>query len=414
MTSKVMRFLDVRPSVAVHGLFILFGAVIAAFFPFYTLFLRERGLTLEEIGLAIAVMAVARIVMNPVWGHLADTRYGRRSILQVGTVLAAAAALALFGAGRNEVALLATSALFAGVGGAMGPNIDAIALVHLGEGGMHGYGGIRAWESLSYALATLTLGFVLTETGVQWTLPIYAVASLSVLLWSFTLERDPPQPSERLGRLGAAGAALRSSSRFRMYLASMLFVWVAFSAAWNFIALRIEDQGGNPLLVGLGLALGGAAEVPMMLLSSPAMRRFGIRAVYVYGACVYGLGFLIWGLVSSPVLISLASVFEGLGFGFLFTSGVVIVGKLLPRSLYSSGQALAGTVAFGIAPIIGGQLGGFMYGTFGSVTLYVVASALAFAGAAFAYWVLATPALTGPAKGVEVQASIEPEPGIVP
>ncbi len=163
-----------------------------------------------------------------------------------------------------------------------------------------------------------------------------------------------------------------------MYLASMLLVWVAFSAAWNFIALRIEDQGGNPLLVGLGLALGGAAEVPMMLLSSPAMRRFGIRAVYVYGACVYGLGFLIWGLVSSPVLISLASVFEGLGVGFLFTSGVVIVGKLLPRSLYSSGQALAGTVAFGIAPIIGGQLGGFMYGTFGSVTLYVVASALAF------------------------------------
>ena len=163
LKARVMRFLDVRPSVAVHGLFILFGAVIAAFIPFYTLFLRERGLTLEEIGLAIAVMALARIVMNPVWGHLADTRYGRRSILQVGTVLAAVAALALFGAGRNEVALLATSALFAGVGGAMGPNIDAIALVHLGEGGMHGYGGIRAWESLSYALATLTLGFVLTR-----------------------------------------------------------------------------------------------------------------------------------------------------------------------------------------------------------------------------------------------------------
>jgi len=374
--------------VAIHGLFILFGVVIAAFFPFYTLFLKERGMTPQEIGLAIAVMALAPIVMNPVWGHLADTRYGRRSILQVGTVLAAGAALALFGAGRDEVALLATSALFAGVGGAMGPNIDAIALVHLGEGGMHGYGGIRAWESLSYAIATLTLGFVLTETGVQWTLPIYAAASLSVLFWSFTLDRDPPQPSKRLGRLGAAGAALRSSSRFRMYLASMLFVWVAFSAAWNFIALRIED--------------------------SPAMRRFGIRAVYVYGACVYGLGFLIWGLVTSPVLISLASVFEGFGFGFLFTSGVVIVGKLLPKSLYSSGQALAGTVAFGIAPIIGGQLGGFIYGTFGSVTLYVVASALAFAGGAFAFLALETLALTRPATGVEVQASIEPEPGIVP
>lgn len=38
-----VRVGHVRPSFAIHGLFILFGVVIAAFFPFFTLFLKERA-----------------------------------------------------------------------------------------------------------------------------------------------------------------------------------------------------------------------------------------------------------------------------------------------------------------------------------------------------------------------------------
>ncbi|MEW6060018.1 MAG: MFS transporter [Actinomycetota bacterium] len=401
-----------RPSASIHVLFVLYGVAIAAFYPFFTLFLRDRGLDYDQIGFVIAAMAFARIAANPVWGHLADARLGRRTVVQVETVAAALAAVALFGAGRRFAWLVIASALFAGLAGALGPNVDAMALAHLGESRMHRYGGIRAWESLSYAVATLALGFVLDATGVEWMLLVYAAVSVFVLAWTFTLLRDPP-PFGDHGRFGAAGAAIRASSRFRKYLASSLFVWIGFAAAWNFLALRIEDQGGDPRLVGLGLALGGASEVGTMLLSSRAARRFGLRAVYVSGACVYAMGFLVWGLLSSPLLISLVSVLEGLGFGLLFTSSVVIVGKLLPKSLYSSGQSITGMVAFGIASIIGGQLGGLVYEAFGSATTYVVSSAVAFVGAFLAYIALDTPLLTSPATE-EPEIGLIPEPGIVP
>jgi PPP family 3-phenylpropionic acid transporter len=402
-----------RPSAAIHVLFVLYGVAIAAFYPFFTLFLRERGLDYVQIGLVIAAMAFARIVANPVWGHLADARLGRRTVVQIEICAAALAAVGLFGAGERFVWLVITSALFAALAGALGPNVDAMALAHLGESQMHRYGGIRAWESLSYAVATLALGFVLAATRVEWMLLGYAAVSLFVLAWTFTLFPDPPNALEDHGRLGAAGAALRSSPRFRKFLASSLFIWVGFAAAWNFLALRIQDQGGNPRLVGLGLALGGASEVPMMLFSSRAAKRFGLRAVYVGGACVYATGFLVWGLISNPLLISLASVFEGLGFGLLFTSGVVIVGKLLPRNLYSSGQSISGMVAFGIASIIGGWLGGSLYETFGSVTTYAVASAVAFVGAFLGYLALDTPLLSSRTME-EPEIGLSPEPGIVP
>jgi len=69
---------SVRPAVAIQVLFILFGVVIAAFFPFLSLFLDGKGLTAAQIGVVIAGMAVARVLFSPFWGHLADTTIGRR------------------------------------------------------------------------------------------------------------------------------------------------------------------------------------------------------------------------------------------------------------------------------------------------------------------------------------------------
>ena len=73
-----------RPAIAVYGLFIVFGLVIAAFFPFLAIYLAGRGLSPDQIGLVIAAMAAARLLFLPVWGHVADTTIGRLTTLQVG------------------------------------------------------------------------------------------------------------------------------------------------------------------------------------------------------------------------------------------------------------------------------------------------------------------------------------------
>jgi len=173
-------------------------------------------------------------------------------------------------------------------------------------------------------------------------------------------------------------------------------VWTGFNAAWNFIGPRIEDQGGGPFLIGLGTALGGVVEVPVMRSSSRLQRRFGLRLVYMAGCIVYGLTFLLWGSVSDPTILSLLAVFEGIGFSLLFTTGVVIVGRLLPRSLYSTGNAVGQMVSFGIGPILGAGVGGFVYQHLGAPTLYLSACVLALGAALVAWFALATPALSEP------------------
>jgi predicted MFS family arabinose efflux permease len=280
---------------------------------------------------------------------------------------------------------------------ATGPNIDALALVYLGDDQMHQYGRIRGWESLSYAAGCLVFGFVLESVGVRWAMPINAAAAIVVLAWSFTLVPDRPTHSVHHGRLGTVGAAFRAAPRFWVFLVALLLVWTGFNAAWSFISLKIVAAGGGPLLVGIGTALGGLVEVPVMRSSSMLVRRYGLRVLYVTGCCIYALGFLLWGLISNPTIVSVLTVFEGLGFGLLFTTGVLVIARMLPSSLYSTGQSMAATVSFGLGPIIGAGIGGFVFDRFGSVTLYTGASLLALAGAAVAWFAL-SPTASSPSE----------------
>jgi MFS transporter, PPP family, 3-phenylpropionic acid transporter len=399
----------VAPEVAVHGLFVVFGFVIAAFFPFLAIYLESRGLSASQVGFVLAAMAVARVVANPIWGHQADTRIGRVTALRLGAIGSGAAALAV-NAVEGLWAIAVVAALLAAAMVATGPNIDAITLVHLGDERMEEYGRIRAWESLSYAAGCLVFGAILQAAGLRWAMPLYATASLGVVAWTFTLDRDRPTRGQDHGRLGAVGAVFRAAPRLWGFLAATLLVWTGFNAAWNFISLKIASEGGGALLIGLGTALGGLVEVPVMRNASRLQAGWGLRRVFALGCLIYAGGFLAWGLIDSPTVVSVLTVFEGAAFALLFTTGILVIGRLVPSSLYSSGNSIAAMVGFGIAPIIGAGVGGVLYEHAGTVVLYAAASSLALLGGVITWFALDTPALDQPAPAEPVGLEAEPPP----
>jgi MFS1 family protein len=97
-----------------------------------------------------------------------------------------------------------------------------------------------------------------------------------------------------------------------------------------------------------------------------------------------------------------------MAFALLFTTAVVVIGRMLPSSLYSTGQSMAVTAGFGIAPILGAGIGGVVFERFGVVTLYVGASCLALAGAAAAWVALSAPAMARPAADVGPVPDVDP------
>jgi MFS transporter, PPP family, 3-phenylpropionic acid transporter len=133
--------------------------------------------------------------------------------------------------------------------------------------------------------------------------------------------------------------------------------------------------------------------------------------VYALGCVVYATGFLLWGLVESRTIVSLLAVFEGAGFSLLFTTSILVVGKLLPPSLYSTGNSIGAMVGFGISPIIGAGIGGLVYGRLGSTTLFVSSSVIALLAGVAAMIALRTPLLDRPLEEPLGPEDVAPEPG---
>ncbi|HEY8019400.1 MAG TPA: MFS transporter [Actinomycetota bacterium] len=407
-----MRRPQVRDAVQVRGLFLFFGFVIASFFPFFSLYLREHhGLSEAEIGTVLLIAGAVRAVANPIWGHVADTRIGRLSALQIGLLGSGLAALwlnAVVGLGMVAVAVAVHSAFMI----AQGSNLDAITLEHLGDERMSDYGRVRVWESGTYAAGCLIFGAVLQAAGMAWAMPLYALSVALVLLWSTTVTRDRGRRLEHPGGFGAVGQVFREAPRLWGFLVAVFLVWTGFNAAWNFIGLRIDDAGGGPLLIGLGAALGGLIEIPTMWASSRLQTRLGLRKVYAAGCLVYAFGFLMWGAVDDATILSVLTVLEGVGFSLLFTTSVVVVGRLVPARLYASGNAVTGTVAFGLGPIIGAFVGGWVYQELGSGVTFGLASVLATLAAVVTWFALSTPTLRDPMPTEPVVAA--PEVGPLP
>jgi len=398
----------VSPAAAVMGLFLTFGLIVASFFPFLSVYFSGRGFDADEIGLLLSAMALMRIIAMPIWGHVADMRIGRKRALQLGLVgmvgfaIVATVLDTLVGVAFGAVGIAIAMA-------ASGPNVDALALVQLGEERMSEYGRIRGWESLSYATGCLAFGWLLDVHGVTLALPLYAATGAVMLTWAtLAVRSDRPTDPERHGRLGAVGAVFRTAPRFWGFLVATLLVWTGFNGAWNFVGLKIKE----PLLIGVGTALGGFVEVGVMRLSSRLHRRIGLRKVYALGCLIYATGFLLWGLIDNTTIVSVLAVFEGAGFSLLFTTSILVVGKLLPSSLYSSGNSIAGMVGFGIGPIIGAGLGGMVYDRLGSTTLFVGSSSVALLGGVAAMIALRTPELDSPLREpIPARDEVAPEPG---
>jgi MFS family permease len=231
----------------VQGLFVTFGFVVAAFFPFLAIYLQDHGLSADQIGIVIAVMAFARIVTNPFWGHYADTRMGRLTALQLGTAGTAIGAVVMslaHGLPSITIAAVVIAAFMVSTG----PNIDAIVLVQLGDERMSDYGRIRGWESASYALGSCLRCGPAGRT--RLTMPIFAIAAWPCW-WGETVGGPPDGSGARAP--GCGGRRLPGGARFWSFWSRSCYL-TGFSVELHL--LKIVSEGG-PFLIGLGAAAGG-------------------------------------------------------------------------------------------------------------------------------------------------------------
>jgi MFS transporter, PPP family, 3-phenylpropionic acid transporter len=369
-------------------LYAIVGVAGAAFIPFYVLLLRDRGLPADRIGVILAVTSLAGVAATPFWSHAADTRLGGVHTLQLACAVACVAALAMLGTGSSVLAIGAAGAV---LGAAVGPQTamtDALALNRLGPMRLNEYGMFRLWASVGWGVGAVALGAVYAWLGLRLVLPLYAVGLAVFALFVSRFPRTRPiVPEERGSRFGSVGEAFRAP-RMAPFLVGVLVLATSTHAAWDFVPLRIVSGGGGAFLVGISSGVSAFVEIPFMRSTSSLVERLGLRGVFAVGAVVYVAASVAWALVSDAVAVTAIRIGIGIGFGLVYPALVVITGRLVPDRVRNSGQALLSICSFGLAPVIGGAVGGFVYEHVGPTQLFA-GSAVGVAIGAVCIWAAA-------------------------
>lgn len=381
----------------VVALFALQGVGTGLILPFLVPILSGRGLGPAEIGLVLGASAIAGAAAFPISGYLADGRVGRLAVLRWSSFGAAVAGLGfawlgIGGLGRElplaAVAVAAVSATIA----PWGPVSDAIALEARGAGPTD-YGRIRRWTSLGWVVAALAGGAGYALIGPEVPLVGFAAVALAV---GAVAAAELPAPARPAGIVPGTSAdplvhaaapdgdradlreflrLVRTSPAALPFFLALIVLTAGGAAANSFVPLRILDTGGGPFLVGVASALPALAEIPFFSRSGAIAARIGLPGLLAVGTSIAALQLLVFAVVADPWIVAAVRMVDGAAFALRYSAIVLVVAAILPERVRAMGQATTWFVIGGLAPIVAGPIGGFVYERLGGPALFAGSAA---------------------------------------
>lgn len=336
-------------------------AALGAYFVFFPVYLVERGLELERVGLVITCAVTAQLVSGVFWGALAD-RSGRTKPFLIQALLvwaAGAAALPRLGGFAQFLALGVARSLLA-------PMMEGLIVARLFRGVGEdargsAYSGFAVWGSLGWAAGVAVAGLLARGFGTSAAFYLAAVlfAGASVAV-ARAPEGGEPEPLERRG-LGGSLGLLWDRRVVRLLLSSFPLV-IALNAASQFFPVRLREVGASAALIGLVYMVPSLLEVPVFLaLGRRSDRWRDRRPLLLWASGVYAAMFLFISAAEEPGWLFWGySLLAPLAWAPFVMGAFTLMAELVPPRHWATGQTLLSLWLWGVGGILGPLCGGFL------------------------------------------------------
>ena len=249
--------------------------------PFVTLFYKARGLNGIELGLLGTFDAVTGMLAAPFWGRWGDaSRHARRLIMLA--LLASACFALLLGIQSLfwtiSIFIILDGLITAGTGSLS--NVQAIMAVN---GEKSGFGSIRLWGSLGWAVITVLAGLLIEKLGLYVPFAGYAGMLVAAVFVLFFVQ-DSPKPKTIIKRtdrvrLGQIIAKLSHNHTVLGMALAFTVIWITTIGRSQFETLYMTSLGAHTSLIGIANTVSALFEVPFMLLADRLIRRYGSRRI---------------------------------------------------------------------------------------------------------------------------------------
>lgn len=358
------------------GFYFFYFAYLGAFAPFFSLYLDGIGMSAVEIGVLMSLPQLTRIVAPHLWGWLADRSASRLRIAQLAGVAGTVAWLGVF-VGTQFAWLFAVLLAVMFFWSAALPLVEATTLTHLGDETAR-YGRVRVWGSIGFIAAVVGVGYVLDYTSPRTVLWIVLglMGGMLGLCWAVPDAKVAPHASDDLSFV----SILKRPEVVALISACALMA-AAHGPYYTFFTLHLVDHGYSKSAAGWLWALGVLCEIGIFVWMPHLYRAFTLRQILLASFALAIVRFLMIGwLADSFVVLLVAQTLHAATFGSFHAAAIGVVHKLFRGRHQARGQAIYGSLAFGVGGAIGGFASGYAWAGLGPAMTFSLSAACALAG----------------------------------
>lgn len=343
--------------------------------PFITLFYKHQGLSGAEIGLLSTGAGLAALIAAPIWGRHNDSAAAPRRWLQL-ELLASCACILILSQQSLPLAIAALVTVDALMNSGISPSSDVLSLTVLSRT-RSGFGSIRLFASLGWAIAALIGGWLIEHIGLGVMFVGYVlgygsgagVIGLLRLPTPGTRSTDASQSRTSIVQAARRVWADRRLGRLAVVLAIFGF---AMYGLRSFEALYLTQLGAGGTLVGLASTIGATIELPSMLWADRLVKRFGsarvLRASFFFEVVRLSVALI---APSVPMLLLMRAV-GGVTFSWYVVAVLGFIYDVTPATQVTTTLALFNVTLPAFIRITAAPVSGVIFDQLGAPWLYLM------------------------------------------
>ena len=366
------------------GFYFFYFAYLGAFAPFFSIYLQSAGISAVEIGVLMSLPQLTRIVAPHLWGWLADRSARRLRVVRYTGVAGLACFLGVF-AGSGFALLFVVLFTMTFFWSAALPLMEATTLSHLGEETAR-YGRIRVWGSVGFIVAVIAVGYALDRLEIA-VLPWVVLAMMAGML-AFSWQIPEPTTSPHAADHQPIWSIVRKPEALALIAAGALMA-AAHGPYYTFYSIHVIDHGYSKAVTGWLWALGVICEIGIFVWMPHLYRAFSLRQILIASLALAVVRFTAigWG-ADSVLLLLLAQTLHAATFGSFHAAAIGLVHRLFRGRHQARGQAIYGSLSYGLGGTVGGFASGYAWEHLGAAATFSLAAACAFVGMLILWWKL--------------------------
>lgn len=349
---------------------------LACISPFLILFYQQKGLNFAQIGLVSAAFSIVGVFTQPFWGFITDKYLNKRITLIMLSVLCALIIFSFLMV--NSVPSVFVAVILLSIfQNSVYPIADAFSYEIIEHNPQIQYGRIRLMGNIGYAFGALVLGLIIQNYGLRISYYIYFVvmmlASLMIAKVRFTGKHTGAKINLK------DGLRLFQDKRYLILLLSATVCNIAIGGNVSYVAILIQDTGGNTGILGFVWFLVALSALPVLYYGRRLITKFDMLYFYMFGSLVYALRFFLDSIVSSYTAVIWIQLLESISYPLVLLGALEYLNKITPDKVKTTSMTFY-TAAYGIGGFIGNIIGGVILQNAEVFLLYKVLAGVSLLG----------------------------------